>query len=315
MNKLISLITILLFFISCEKDNEIADSLNWEYGRNEYNIEIDGEIRNFLIHVPTSYKDGGEVPVVFMLHGSSGTGTKFYNISGWAQKSENKGFIAIFPTALEYPLKEGGRSTKWSSLGLEDDVVEGTIIKDDIPFITELISILKNTFSVNGNKIYMSGFSNGGGFVKSEIIPRMGDQFAAVNATGGVGIPYPIDLQTDRIVPFYNISGTMDDRIWEAIGIAKELPIKAEDIVAHDFLWNALENMCEMLELETSFSEEPHIPKYNIMTFKSGKTARATEHILMMVKGLEHRYPNGSNNPNEVVAADILWEWFAQHEL
>ncbi len=315
MNKLISLITILLLIISCEKETEEIDLLDWEYGKNEYNMEMDGEIRNFLIHIPASYEEDQNVPVVFMLHGSTGTGTKFYNISGWVEKAEEKGFIAVFPTALEYSLKEGGRSTKWSSAGLVNDVLEGTEIKDDIPFITSLIELVKTNFSVNGKKIYISGFSNGGGFVKSQVVPRMGDQFAAANATGGVGIPEVFSIETNRIMPFHNISGTMDDRIWEAIGLPEELPIKGEDIEDHDFLWNALETMCETLELESTYNEEQHIPDYNMLSFKSKKSSNASEFIFVMVKGLEHKYPNGNNNPRGYTATDILWEWYDQHEL
>lgn len=319
--------TRILFFLallvfSCKEEIEDMEpapdatpALEWKTGRNDYNIEMNGDVRNFVINVPVSYDGSTAVPLVLMLHGSSGTGERFYNISRWAEKGEAENFIAVFPTALEYRLIDGKRSTKWSSAGLVNEVPEGTVIKDDIPFLEELIDLCKKTFAIDGRRVYISGFSNGGGFVKSEVVPRMGEIIAAANATGGVGIPVIAPIQGNRNMPLFNISGTMDDRIWEAAGEPKELPIKAEDIEDHDLLWSGLKNMCSMLGLDTTYREQPQVPQYNLMIFDQKLESQASEYLFMMVKGLEHRYPNGGNNPQGVVAVDVLWPWFQKFSL
>ena len=196
-----------------------------------------------------------------------------------------------------------------------NDVPEGTVIKDDIPFLRELVDLCKNTFTINDSTVYISGFSNGGGFVKSEVVPRMGDIFAAANTTGGVGIPLIPTVEGNRIMPVLNISGTNDDRIWEAIGEAKELPIQAAEIVENEFLWTNLKNMCTLMGVDTVYRELPRIPDYNLMIFDQTVDPRASQYIFMMVKGLEHKYPNGSNNPRGVIAVDVLWQWFSQFTL
>ena len=65
----------LLLFTSCD-ENDMPDiiPLEWQIGHNEFNMEIDGSERNFLIHVPESYDGSEDVPLLFMLHGSTGTG-------------------------------------------------------------------------------------------------------------------------------------------------------------------------------------------------------------------------------------------------
>lgn len=314
------LVLLALILFSCTDDIEEmeptpSNALEWQTGRNDYDVEINGDVRNFIINVPASYDGSTAVPLVLMLHGSSGTGEKFYNISRWAEKGEAENFIAVFPTALKYRLIDGKMSTKWSSAGLANDVPEGTVIKDDVPFLRGLIDLCKNTFSIDGRRVYISGFSNGGGFVKSEVVPRMGDVIAAANATGGVGIPIISPIEGDRNMPVFNISGTKDDRIWEAIGEPKELPIQAEEIEAHDFLWSSLKNMCTMMGVDTTYREQPHIPEYNLMIFDKTLDPQASEYIFMMVKELEHRYPNGGNNPRGVIAVDVLWPWFQQFSL
>ena len=189
--RLILLFLGISLFIACDKEDEnmeppvSSDALEWQTGKNEYNMEIDGAVRNFLIHVPASYTGDTKVPIVFMLHGTSGDGQKFYNISRWVEKSEEENFIAVFPTALKYDLLDGNRFTKWSSDGLQFQVAEGTEIKDDIPFIEELVNLCKTTFNIDERRLYISGFSNGSGFVKSEVVIRMGHVFAAASAVGG----------------------------------------------------------------------------------------------------------------------------------
>jgi len=308
-----------LALVGCEGESPIPepdpDMLTWQKGKNEYNLMIDGYERNFIVHVPASYQEDTASPVVFMLHGSSGTGTKFHNISGWKEKGEAEGIITVFPTAMEYRLAVGRTSTKWGSKGLESELAAGETVKDDIPFIEELVRRLKLSFNLDEKRLYISGFSNGSGFVKSEVLPRMGETFAAANVTGGVGIPVLFPIQGNRIMPVFNISGSMDPKIFENIGTNEELPLSAADIEAHSFLWSSLSTMCEMLDLQTDYTENPNIPLWNLMTFNSPLSSNASEYRFMMVKEMPHIYPNGGNNPRGVVAVDILWPWFLEHQL
>ena len=307
----------LFFSCSCEEAPIVEvqqETLNWQAGKNEYNMNIGGYERNFLIHVPTSYVEGEDIPVVFMLHGSSGTGTKFYNISGWKEKGEAENILTIFPTAMEYRLDIGRSSTKWSSAGLEMELAEGEELKDDIPFFEELLVLLKTSFSIDEKRIYTCGCSNGSGFIKTEIVPRMGDSFAAANVTGGVGIPISFPIEGNRFMPVFNISGSKDAKIVERLG-GEELPLSAGALEANEILWDDITTFCDMLGLSTAYTELPNAPQWNLLVFDNSIKSTATEYRFMMVKGMEHVYPNGNNNPRGVVAVDVLWPWFLEHAL
>ena len=318
MKTILSIILAALFIVSnsCTKDDPNADlALEWEIGKNEYNIEIDDTTRNFLIHVPESYSGDAPVPIVMMLHGSTGTGTKFYNISRWVEKSEEEGFIAVFPTALAYPLKENNRtSTKWASEGLIEQVVEGTEIKDDAPFISELVERCEASFNIDDKQVFISGFSNGGGFVKTVIIPRLGDLFAAASTGGGLGLGYTYDIQGDRIMPLFNIIETKDHNMLEAIQ-KQELPIQADKLEKLDLVWDKIQTMVSMLDLGPEYVEEPHNPTHNILRFQNDNSGQGNEYVVMLVDELDHKYPNEVNNPHQLVAADILWEWYQKWSL
>ena len=314
---------LLITVFACSKadidtleETQLNQDLDWEIGKNEYDLEIDDALRNFLIHVPASYTGSSDVPLVFMLHGSTGTGTKFYNISRWVEKSEQENFIAIFPTALAYPLKDGNKiSTKWASAGLVEQVDAGTVIKDDIPFIQELVEKCKRSFNIDSSQVYISGFSNGGAFVKTNVIQRLGHVFAAASSAGGFGLPFVIPIEGDRITPLHNIIGTKDHNLLELIK-KPVMPIKGEDLERLNGLWSKVNVVATMLELESDYSEEPSVPTHNTLSFKNNQTSGQTnEYEVVIIDELEHNYPNESNNLHGLVAADIVWEWFQKWSL
>lgn len=159
-------------------------SLNFVPGRNDYTIVVDGVRREFVVYVPSSYDPAQPTPVVFMFHGTGGNGEKMYNITGWPRQAEEEGFLAVFPSSLSYFIEDKGRrQTKSNSAGLIHAVRPGTELKDDVKFVREMLDLIALTWNIDEQRIFASGFSNGGAFVNSRLLVEMPDRFAAV-ATG-----------------------------------------------------------------------------------------------------------------------------------
>ena len=55
-----------------------CQSLDWDYGRNDYEIPLENVDRHFIVHVPQSYTGNEAVPIVFMFHGTSAQGHGFW---------------------------------------------------------------------------------------------------------------------------------------------------------------------------------------------------------------------------------------------
>ena len=90
----------------------------FQTGANCRTVSIDGFPRHYIVYVPASA--GTRPPVVLMHHGSSGDGLKFLNISGWTEKADEVGLVAVYPTALEaFMLEEQRCTTKWNEYALE----------------------------------------------------------------------------------------------------------------------------------------------------------------------------------------------------
>jgi len=200
-------------------------------GANCRVVAVDGFPRQYIVYVPNT--GTGPLPVVFMHHGSSGTGLKFFNISGWREKADEVGLVAVFPTALEvYFLEEKRCTTKWNAYNLEDQIrpdIKPVIVHpngmppqeypgdapwpaDDIAFVRAMLGDLQAGMPIDSSRVYLSGFSNGAGFGFRASI-EMSDVLAAVGITGGGmhgpqdGLPpvplryIPVVLQLGRAIP------------------------------------------------------------------------------------------------------------------
>src|SRR5947208_2586476 len=67
-------------------------------------VGIDGYPRQYIVYVPRSrsFKLSKESPVVFHYHGSGGGAENTLLESGWREKAEEVGFVAVFGSALPY---------------------------------------------------------------------------------------------------------------------------------------------------------------------------------------------------------------------
>jgi polyhydroxybutyrate depolymerase len=321
-----TLIIALFFFIilACEKENNTSgepdikvftptvDSLSWVYGQNVYNMKVNGVVRNFLVHVPNSYAHANDsIPILFMLHGTSGDGDRFYKISGWVEKADKERFIAVFPTAYAYPIKDknGALSTKWNDANAIDDVEPGTVLQDDVAYVEWLVEQLHHTFNIDKKRRYIVGFSNGGGFVRDRILQEKPEIFAAAATGGGFGISEVKSVAGNRYLPLFCIIGSKDEKIIEASGVFEEIPLEGELFMSKIQLRPHLNAILSTLKLDTIYTEMRMPPGYNILTFNYPLSTQKNEYNLMIVNDLDHSFPNGKNNKFNVSGPEILWPW------
>src|SRR5262245_9915951 len=77
-------------------------------GETTMSMTIGGQNRTFLVHVPPSYTGRFPVPLVLDLHGLTGTSGQQANLSGFREKSDEVGFIVVWPQ---------GVSNSWNAYG------------------------------------------------------------------------------------------------------------------------------------------------------------------------------------------------------
>ena len=203
-------------------------------GVNCRTVELDGIDRRYLVYVPRDRP--ARPPVVFMFHGSSGTGEQFLRTSGWREQADREGLIAVFPTGLRYRVLDSGlRVTKWNDYALADQIdldelppgypPGSPMPANDVGFVDEIMRDLGTGLPIDRERVYMSGFSNGANFA-ARVAADRADQVAAAAYSGG-----GLTEVRSRSVPTYVTAGARDDRILEGTGLA-ELPLNPVDILA-----------------------------------------------------------------------------------
>ncbi|MBK7009915.1 MAG: prolyl oligopeptidase family serine peptidase [Saprospiraceae bacterium] len=127
---------------------------------------VDNKEREYYVHIPSSYDGNKEVPLVFMLHGTSGDGETFYNSHGWTELSDQEGFLAVFPSSGKYKIIDDGVNkniSKWNTTPDADWAFQpGETGLDDIKFLRKVVDEMKSNYNIDAKRIYLNGFSNGG---------------------------------------------------------------------------------------------------------------------------------------------------------
>jgi polyhydroxybutyrate depolymerase len=157
-------------------------------GDTTVTIEHGGRSRKYLLHVPSALVAGTALAVVVDLHGAGGSGSQQKGMSGFSALSDKEKFLAVFPDGID---------GYWNV----DDTCCGTAGKekiDDVGFIKAIIAKLRTDTCIDANRIYVTGFSNGGGLTH-----RMGCDAADVVAAIA---PMSTDLRTQPCKPTRPIS-------------------------------------------------------------------------------------------------------------
>ncbi|NOZ52094.1 MAG: hypothetical protein GXP08_02960 [Gammaproteobacteria bacterium] len=310
-----------------------------------HTLIVDGMNREVIIYVPKSATDKNKIPVVFMLHGTTGTGEKFYNISGWREKADAEGFIAVFPTALTYCYKDDKNrdgdfndpgeirvTTKWANGNLgnperlplctPDEIallpdnkrkLADHPLMDDVAFINAVLDQLVADKRVDAKRIYASGFSNGAGMV-SRLSLELSDRFAALSASAGSAT----SLSPQQIRPhsFVFTVGSDDPAFAQSFNVPS-LPLD-DTLFAQipEFKIVVVDPMLLRLQLADIYQYQQTTRAGIIIshfTWPTSLISESNSYSTIIIEDLAHQYANGKNHP--VVLADILWKFFKSQQL
>jgi polyhydroxybutyrate depolymerase len=289
-------------------------------GKNRFTTNIDGVEREYYVHVPKSYSGTSPVPVVLMLHGTSGDGEKFYNISGWKEVGEDENIITVFPSSWRYCINDNGEiknTTKWNTPpDAEFTFCPGQIPRNDIKFLSTIITELSAKFKIDSKLIYLAGFSNGGQMAAKCVI-EMSDKLAAIAENGG-GFYLDTTYIPKRKLPVLFQIGN-EDYGPDNTGLA--LPLSKLDTILRTpglpYLAGRINlianNHVKHLGLNPNFTIAGDTNSVVVATYKSLSGSSANDFKLSFVKNLGHVYPNGDNHWME--SARNQWAWFKQYSL
>lgn len=204
-------------------------------GTYNQTLTIEGAKREYIVYVPASAAGNESVPVLFMLHGTNQTGQFHYDKNLWNPKAEQEGFIAVYPTALEYCHFDNGierTTTKWAAgnLGQSDlnrgalPLCPGEVLKNDMGFFDELSSAIKRDFVVDEKRFYLTGFSNGAQMT-ARLVTERSETYAAAAIHAGSLSAFIEPALTSRPMSLFITVGAVDGLFANAVGMDLPIPV------------------------------------------------------------------------------------------
>lgn len=264
-------------------------------------FEHDGITRSYSFYIPASYRPGTPAPMVIGLHGTGSSGENFATHRDFRPIADTAGFIFVYP--------DGSRllGLRYWNFG---NVFGSTV--DDIGFIDALIDTIAAKYSLDTNRLYCTGMSNGA-FMAYTLACQSSRLAAIAAVTGSMSVHTYDHCSPDPPIPVMHIHGT-EDAINPYEGNSGMIAI--DDVTA---FWVAL-NQCEPTPLITAIpdADPGDGATAEHYLYRHGIHGHSVE--LFKVIGGGHAWP-GSPVPGstETTCMDFdacreIWRFFRQHK-
>jgi polyhydroxybutyrate depolymerase len=246
-------------------------------GESVHGVDVGNRRRLYLLYIPPGLTDEQAVPVVFAFHGLTRDPSQMQRTSGFNETADNNGFVVVYPGAVE---------GSWSYREDDPDFI------DESAFIELILLELNKIISVDPNRIYATGKSQGG-VLAYRLACDMSDTFAAIASVAGP-MAYSA-CEPTRAVSVLHIHGLDDYLIPFEGGGRHQAPPVQEGIDN----WVGFNNCTE------SIVENDYDNGFTDTTYSSCLDGTTVE--LYTVEGMDHIWPD--------FASETIWEFFTAHPM
>ena len=204
----INLSLAIILSTSCDNEEARIDDTENEnssefIGLNNISTTYDNLSRSYQIYVPESYSVTKPIPIVFNLHGGASTAMGYLNSIGDMRPiADTANFIIIYPQATT----DSSGNPTWHLGGVNS---KSTSV-DDVGFVSYIIDEVSSIYSVDLERVYVTGFSNGG-YLAYEIACLLSNKIAGIGSVAGhMFIDTYNYCDPNHPTPLINIHGTED---------------------------------------------------------------------------------------------------------
>lgn len=271
-------------------------------------IRSGGSLRTYLLHVPEGYDGSRPLPIVLVFHGFGGNAAGMAKLTGWNDRADaHIFFVAYLNGTMASGSDAGVEGAGWNN-GITPDL---GLTTDDVGFVRDVVGQLKQRFSVDGQRVYAAGFSNGA-FMTHRLgaeLPDLLAGIAAVEGTIGNALPDGELLTVTHPMgpmPVIIVHGEADTHVLydggqATEGLGKMNAMSVEDAVK---FWVAADG-CRGLPREANNSA-------NVLVTDYRECSSGSEVLLYTVVNGRHEWPTLAGHTG-FSATDAIWDFFSQH--
>ena len=284
------------------------------FGQQQINktLFFDGQNRNYIIYIPASYNGSVSYPMLFSFHGGGGTSNyHLNNVNDMRSIADTANFIAVYPQgALDINGADPGTtpSTSW--------LHKIPTSHNDVNFISAIIDTLSNEYSIDLQRIYACGYSEGGIF-SYELGCRLNNKIAAFASVSGSMLTdsYRSDYGFGLCTPTHPtavmlIPGTSDGNFHSTYSGFQPYYMSVSEITDYWFDYN-------------NTDLNPIITPIANISMNDGSTVEQREWINgtscvsvieMKVNGGSHDWPGSFGNMDISASAEI-WNFVSKYDI
>lgn len=273
--------------------------------------------RQFLVYRPSRSPERAALPVVLMLHGAGATAGWMLEETRWHLTADREGFLVVLPEGLRpdpsRPPDFLNNPQLWND-GSPHSAAGGSQ-EDELAFLNAVLDEVIRRFPVDKRRVYVTGFSNGGGMAF-----RFAEQSSARLAALApvAGYCWRAEPRLAVALPTLYLVGTRDPLVPLAGGTIKSLwtglPEYRQPVAETLHRW-ARALGCPPEPSVTGEGEGVRVDRYG-----PGRDGVRME--VHTVFGLGHHWPGGRGQLNRrlvgppsdrVNANDLVWSFFRGH--
>ena len=258
--------------------------------------------RTYLLYVPENYDPAVPAPLVISIHGYAEWPAHQMKLSHWNNLADQYGFIVVYPSGTQFPLR-------WRTRGAPGSDADPML---DVTFITDLIDKLSAEYNIDPARIYANGLSNGGGmsFVLS---CKLSERIAAIGTVSGAYLLPWDECDSSRPVPAIVFHGTADPIV----------PYQGGPSDAFNVPFPVIPDWIDVLALHNGCAAAPlELPAHGDVSGVQFVNC-AADVIFYTITGGGHSWPGGEPLPEwiagsttqDIDATQIMWDFFQQHPL
>ena len=272
-----------------------------------------GLTREYKLYVPASYRAGTPVPVLFNLHGFGSNNLEQEAYGDFRPIADTANFIIVHPNGAINAL--GARD--WNTFS-----APGSGGVDDVAFLSALLDRLRTEYSINPNRVYSTGMSNGG-FMSYELACKLSSRIAAVaSVTGSITTARLAVCTPQHPTPVLQIHGTADATVpYEGGGFFGFAPIPT--VVEYWRQFNGAAATPVVTQLPNTSTTDFSTVERSV--WRGGRNGSEVQ--LLRIIGGGHTWPGANTNPpfpaqsstrptNQDISASVeIWRFLRRQHL
>lgn len=267
-------------------------------------LQSSRETRRYLLYVPKSLDQSSPVPLVITIHGFAEWPAHVRDVTRWNKLADKEGFIVVYPSGTKFP-------KRWAAFNENNP---GSGETKDVQFLSDLIDKLESEYNIDLQRVFINGFSNGGGMSYLAGC-QLSDRVAAIGGVSGAYL-FPMESCTPaRPVPMIAFHGTADPIV----------PFNGGPSHSFDIPFAAIPDWISARAGLNGCRAIPQIsqPTSGVTVQQYTSCSQGAEVVLYTLEGQGHDWAGGKalpkwlvgNHSDAVNATELIWDFFKQHPL